>query len=81
MSRTSGRGLFSSWILVDIPSRRRGTLTCAKRDDDGARTDPNYDAAGAGQGAICRVEDPQDAGVVALEFVKCATLWTLEFTP
>lgn len=58
-----------------------GALTCAKRDNDSARAKHNYDTAGTGQSAVYRVENPQDAGVVALEFVPRATLWTLEFTP
>jgi len=62
------------------PLRRRG-LTCAERDDDGASAARNYDTAGAGQRTICRIENPQEDGVKALEFVILATLGTLEFAP
>lgn len=81
MSRTSGRGLLLGVGIIRYHESVTRTLTCAKRDDDGARAEPNYDTAVTGQSAICRVEDPQDERVETVEFVKLATLWTLEVTP
>jgi hypothetical protein len=81
MLRTPGRRLLLGVGIIRHHESATRTLTGAKRDDDGARAYPDYDTAVTGQCAICRVENPQDERVVALEFVKHATLWTLEVAP
>ena len=56
-------------------------LTCTERDDDSAGAEPNYNTAGAGEGTIYGIENSQEKGVEALEFVVLAALGTLEFAP